>query len=83
MKAMAYARIHIRYNAQNEPDPTAMSKFDKILAFYGFGVEKDEKPLRDDVSIWTTSVSIGVNAAEKKMKILFWENKDLIYETGF
>lgn len=83
MKAMAYARMHIRYNAQNEVDPTAMSKYEKALAFYGLGVEKNEKPLRDDASIWTTSVNIGVNCAERKMKLLFWENNDLIYEMGF
>ncbi len=83
MKAMAYARMHIRYNAQNEVDLSAMSKYEKALAFYGLGVEKDEKPLRDDASIWTTSVNIGVNCAERKMKLLFWENNDLTYDMGF
>ncbi len=83
MKAMAYARLHIRYNAQNEVDPSALSKYEKALAFYGLGVEKDEKPLRDDASIWTTSVNLGVNCAERKMKLRFWENDELMYEMGF
>ncbi len=80
---MAYARLHIRYDANGQVDSSCMSKYEKLLAFYGYGVEKDEKPLRDDASIWTTSLNIGVNCAEKKMKVRFWENDEVIYEVGF
>jgi hypothetical protein len=57
----------------------SMSKYDKLLAFYGMGVEKDEKPLRDDGQIWTTSLNIGTNCAKKEMKIRFWEDDNMIY----
>ena len=83
MKAAAYASLHVRYDADGKFDPTAMSKYEKLLAFYGVGGEKDEKPLRDDGHIWTTSLNVGVNCAERKMKIRFWENDELIYEFGF
>ncbi len=83
MKAAAYASLHIRYDMEGRFDPTVMSKYEKLCAFYGMGVEKDEKPLRDDGQIWTTSLNIGVNCAEKKIKVRFWENDGLIYEYGF
>ncbi len=79
MKAMAYARIHLRRNAQGEFDVNSMSKYEKLLAFYGNGVEKDEKPLRDAADIWTTSLNVGVNCAQKEIKIRFWENDEVIY----
>ncbi len=82
-KALAYAQIHIRYNDQGVFDMNSMSKYDKLLAFYGMGVEKDEKPLRDDGQIWTTSLNIGTNCATKEMKIRFWENDDIIYHAKF
>ncbi len=78
-KAFAYAKIHIRYNDDGEFDLNSMSKYDKLLAFYGMGVEKDEKPLRDDGNIWTTSLNVGANCAKKEIKIRFWENDELIY----
>ena len=78
-KALAYSQIHIRYNDNGEFDMNSMSKYDKLLAFYGMGVEKDEKPLRDDGHIWTTSLNVGVNCAQKEMKIRFWENDEVIY----
>ncbi len=79
IKALAYAKIHVRRNAQGEFDPNSMSQYEKLLAFYGKGVEKDEKPLRDAADIWTTSLNIGVNCAQKEMKIRFWENDEIIY----
>ncbi len=79
MKAMAYARIHIRYNDKGEFDTNSKSKYEKLCAFYGMGVEKDETPLRDDAQIWTTSINVGVNCAQKDMKVRFWENDDVIY----
>ncbi len=78
-KALAYADIHIRYNDKGEFDLNSMSKYDKLCAFYGMGVQKDEKPLRDDGHIWTTSLNIGTNCVKKEMKIRFWENNDIIY----
>ncbi len=83
IKAVAYARLHVRYDKEGKFDPSAMSKYEKLLAFYGYGVEKDEKPLRDDGQIWTSSLNVGVNCAEKKMKVRFWENDEVIYEAGF
>ena len=83
MKAAAYASLHVRYDADGKFDPTAMSKYEKLLAFYGVGGERDEKPLRDAGNIWTTSLNVGANCAERKMKIRFWENDELIYEFGF
>ena len=82
-KALAYAQIHIRYNEKGEFDMNCMSKYDKLLAFYGMGVKKDEKPLRDDGHIWTTSLNVGANCAQKEIKIRFWENDDIIYHFKF
>ncbi len=79
MKAMAYARIHIRYNDEGKFDPNSQSKYEKLCAFYGMGVEKDETPLRNDAQIWTTSLNVGVNCAQKEMKIRFWEDDNVIY----
>ncbi len=83
MKAAAYAKLHIRYNAEGQFDPDSMSKYEKLRAFYGYGTEKDEKPLRDDGDIWTSSLNVGTNCAEKRIKIRFWENDDVIFEAGF
>lgn len=79
MKAFAYAKIHIRHNDDGQFDVNGMSQYEKLLAFYGMGVEKDETPLRDDAGIWTTSVNVGVNCAQKEMKIRFWENDNVIF----
>ncbi len=78
-KAYAYSVIHTRYNDKGEFDPNCMSKYDKLLAFYGMGVEKDETPLRDDADIWTTSLNVGANCAQKEIKVRFWENDNVIY----
>ena len=83
MKAAAYASLHIRYNADGEFDPTAMSKYEKLCAFYGKGCEKDETPLRDDASIWTTSLNVGVNCNKKEIKIRFWEDDNVIFHAQF
>ncbi len=81
-KAMVYAILHIRYNAEGkcDPSPSCLSKYEKLLAFYGMkGRTKDEKPLRDDGNIWTTSLNVGVNCAHREIKIRFWENNDIVY----
>ncbi len=81
-KAMAYAMMHIRYNAEGKCDPSSscLSKYEKMLAFYGLkGRTKDEKPLRDAANVWTTSLNVGVNCAQKELKIRFWENDALVY----
>ncbi len=83
MKAAAYASLHIRYNADGEFDPSAMSKYEKLCAFYGKGCEKDETPLRDDASIWTTSLNVGANCAKKEIKVRFWENDEVIFHAKF
>ncbi len=83
IKAYAYASLHIRYDDEGNFDPTCMSKYEKLLAFYGYGVEKDEKPLRDDGSIWTTSLNVGTNCAQKEMKVRFWENDEVIYHVKY
>ena len=83
LKAAAYASLHIRYNKDGVCDNSCMSQYEKLLAFYGYGREKDEKPLRDDGTIWTTSLNVGVNCAKKEMKIRFWENDDVIYHVKF
>lgn len=83
LKAMAYASLHIRYDENGVFDSSSMSKYEKLLAFYGYGVEKDETPLRNDASIWTTSLNIGANCAQKEMKIRFWENDEVIYHVKF
>ncbi len=83
LKGVVYAKMHIRYDAQGKLDPAAMSKYEKMCAYYGFGRPRDEKPLRDDASIWTTSLNVGVNCAQKEMKIRFWENDEVIYHVKF
>ncbi len=83
IKAAAYSRIHIRYDLDGKFDLNAMSKYEKLCAFYGKGVEKDEDPLRDDATIWTTSMNIGVNCAQKEIKVRFWENDKGILHVQF
>ncbi len=78
-KAYAYYTIHTRYNDKGEFDINGKSKYDKLCAFYGMGVEKDETPLRDDGSIWTTSLNVGANCAQKEIKVRFWENDEVVY----
>ncbi len=83
IRAAAYASLHIRYDKDGNFDPSCMSKYEKLCAFYGKGVEKDETPLRDDATIWTTSLNVGANCAQKEMKIRFWENDEVIYHVKF
>ncbi len=83
LKAMAYAMLHVRYDEDGNFDPSCMSKYEKLKAYYGDGVEKDEKPLRDDAEIWTTSLNVGANCTEKRMKVRFWENDSVIVEIQF
>lgn len=83
LKAPSYARLHIRYDENGEVDLSCMSKYEKLIAFYGYGTEKDEKPLRDDASIWTTSLNVGVNCANREMKIRFWENSNVVCHMKF
>ncbi len=83
LKGAVYAKLHLRYDANGKHDPNAMSKYEKMCAYYGFGTERNEKPLRDDASIWTTSINVGANCAQKEMKIRFWENDEVIYHVKF
>ncbi|MBO5567064.1 MAG: hypothetical protein J5934_07595 [Succinivibrio sp.] len=83
LKAAAYAMYHIRYNQAGVFDPGAPSKYEMLKAFYGYGIEKDEKPLRDSASVWTTSLNVGVNCAQKEMKIRFWENDDVVVKVKY
>ncbi len=83
LKAMAYAMLHVRYDKDGRFDPSAMSKYEKLKAYYGDGVPKDEEPLRDAADIWTTSLNIGVNCALKTMRVRFWENDEAIAEIKF
>ncbi len=83
LKAAAYAKLHIRYDENGVFDPSCMSKYEKLRAFYGYGTEKDETPLRDDAHIWTTSLNVGVNCAQKEMKVRFWEDDNVIYHVKF
>ncbi len=83
IKAVAYARLHIRYDMEGKFDPSCMSKYEKLLAFYGYGVEKDETPLRDDGQIWTSSLNVGVNCVRREIKVRFWENDEVIFHAKF
>ncbi len=83
LKAMAYAMLHVRYDKDGKFDPSAMSKYEKLKAYYGDGVPKDEEPLRDDAEIWTTSLNVGANCSQKTMRIRFWENDDVIVTVKF
>nr|AIF26651.1 hypothetical protein [uncultured bacterium fosmid pJB77G10] len=40
----------------------------------------NEKPLRDNGGIWTTSLNFGVNCATKHLILRFWEKDDTIFE---
>ncbi len=83
LKGVVYARLHIRYDENKKLDASGLSKYEKMLAFYGYGVEKDESILRDDGTIWTTAMNVGVNCARKEMKIRFWEDDEAVYEVKF
>ncbi len=83
MKAAAYASLHVRYDMEGNFDPSSMSKYEKLRAFYGMGCEKDETPLRDDASIWTTSLNVGANCMTKEIKVRFWENDGVIVSASF
>ncbi len=79
LKARVYARLHTRYNELGEVDMNGMSQYEKLCAFYGMGMEKNEQPLRNAANIWTTSVNTSANCAQKEMKVRFWENNDIVY----
>jgi len=83
LKGAVYAKMHIRYDLAGKFDPSALSKYEKMCAYYGFRTKRDEKPLRDDGCIWTTSLNIGVNCAQKEMKVRFWENDEVIFHVKF
>jgi len=83
IKAVAYASLHTRRDAEGNFDPSSMSQYEKLRAFYGYGVEKDETPLRDDGTIWTTSLNVGANCFKKEIKIRFWENDEIIFHAKF
>ena len=80
LKARAYGKLHTRYNEKGEFDPNnSSSMYEKLIAFFGMGVEKNEKPFRDAAGIWSSSVNSGINCAQKEMKVRFWENNDIVY----
>lgn len=51
----------------------------KIKAYYA----GDEKPLRDDGSIWTTGFNMGINCAKKHVVLRLWEREDVVFEYQF
>ncbi|MCR5452179.1 MAG: hypothetical protein K6F00_06070, partial [Lachnospiraceae bacterium] len=73
----------IRYDMDGNFDLSVMSKYEKLRAFYGMGCEKDETPLRDDASIWTTSLNVGVNCNNREIKVRFWEDDNVIFHAQF
>nr|MCR5491842.1 hypothetical protein [Bacilli bacterium] len=83
LKGAVYAKLHIRYDLAGKFDPTAMSKYEKMCAYYGYKTKRDEIPLRDDGTIWTTSLNVGVNCAQKELKVRFWENDEVIFHVKF
>lgn len=38
----------------------------------------DEKPLRDNSNVWTTSLSFSVNCTQKRLNLKFWEHKNTV-----
>ena len=38
----------------------------------------DEKELRDNSNIWTTSLSFGVNCTKKSLTLRFWEEEETV-----
>ena len=48
--------------------------FDKLNRFYS----GDEQPLRDDGSVWTTTLSFSVNCTQKRLRVKFWEKSDAV-----
>ena len=48
--------------------------FDKLKRYYA----GDEKPLRDDGNIFTTSLSFSVNCTKRRLRVKFWENPNCI-----
>ena len=40
----------------------------------------NEKPLRDDGSVWTTALSLSVNCTQKRLTIKFWEKPDTVMQ---
>lgn len=49
---------------------TENGTFDKLKHYYA----GDEKPLRDDGNIFTTSLSFSVNCTKRRLHVKFWEN---------
>lgn len=57
----------IRYYTEN-------GIFDLLNKYYA----GDEKPLRDDSNVWTTSLSFSVNCTQKRLTVKFWEKDDTV-----
>lgn len=55
---------------------TENGTFEKLLRYYA----GDEKPLRDDGLIFTTSLSFSVNCTRKHLTVKFWENPTTVME---
>ena len=48
--------------------------YENLLKYYA----GDEKPLRDNSNIWTTSLSFGVNCTKKSLTLRFWEQPNTV-----
>lgn len=55
---------------------TETGTLEKLRRYYA----GDEKPLRDDGMIWTTSLSFSVNCTKKRLTVRFWEHEDTVME---
>lgn len=48
--------------------------FDLLNKYYS----GDEKPLRDNSNVWTTSLSFSVNCTQKRLTLKFWEKPNTV-----
>lgn len=48
--------------------------FDLLKEYYA----GNEKPLRDDSNVWTTSLSLSVNCTKKRLTVKFWEKPNTV-----
>lgn len=53
---------------------TENGAFEKLKRYYS----GDEKPLRDDGNIFTTSLSFSVNCTKRRLRVKFWENPNTV-----
>lgn len=60
----------------NKKTADGYSLYEKVVMYEN----GNEKPLRDDASIWTTGLSYGVNCKKRHLYLKFWQNDNLIFE---